>query len=100
MTKQETLAEFIGFDILDGGYYQYEGEITRLLPDFEADWNWLMIAVIEAFNTVENIPDEHDSMWDYHMKNIKNCFWSPESPVVCEELFIFVNWYNQIKDKK
>lgn len=39
MTKHKTLAEFIGFDILSNGYYQYEGEITRSLPDFDTEYN-------------------------------------------------------------
>lgn len=100
MTKQETIAEFIGFDILSNGYYQYGGEITRSLPDFSSDYYWLMKAVRMAFDTCEIIPDKYDSMWNLYIKRLHESFYFPESDKICEELFIFVNWYNQIKDKK
>lgn len=100
MTKQETIAEFIGFDILSNGYYQYEGEITRTLPNFDNDWEWLMKAVRMAFDTCEIIPDRYDDQWDIYIKNLHKAFYFPESEKICEELYIFVQWYNQIKDKK
>lgn len=43
--NNELLAEFIGFDILSNDYYQYEAELTRSLPEFNSDWNWLMKVV-------------------------------------------------------
>lgn len=97
MTKQETVAQFIGYDILNNGYYQYEGEITRSLPEFSSNWHFLMLAVERAFNTSNDIADKHDIMWDYYIKKLHNCFWSPEIEIVYEELYCFIKWYNEIK---
>jgi len=36
------IAEFMGYDILSNGYFNFEGEITTSLPDFNSNWNELI----------------------------------------------------------
>lgn len=45
MEEKENIAKFLGFDILSNNYYNFEGELTRDLPNFKSDWNWLMKVV-------------------------------------------------------
>lgn len=43
--KDELIARFLRYDILSNGHYNFEGELSRSLPDFENDWSSLMKVV-------------------------------------------------------
>lgn len=88
MTKQETIAEFIGFDILSNGYYQYEGEITQSLPDFEADWNWL-IKVVRLCKEKQFFDTQH------LIDNIDEALMQCDSKDLAEECLEFITEWNK-----
>ena len=92
----ELLAEFIGFDVLSNGHYQYESELTRTLPEFNSDWNWLMQVVekIESLNHKNN--EEHFQLVSFihHWLRRKHKELTKIEAVynACIE---FIKWYNE-----
>lgn len=97
--NNELLAEFIGFDILSNGYYQYQAELTRALPEFNSDWNWLMKAVekIENYNEfVSVLFTSQGCAIDVYIKNgfsfCNDCDTKIEA--VYNACVVFVKWYN------
>lgn len=104
MTKDEKLAEFIGFDILSNGYYQFEGEITRSLPDFKNSWDWMM-KVVEQIETVEDntyIVEISDCMCQITGFETDNdpgiyCCGGNKKESVYDACYLFVEFYKNIK---
>lgn len=89
MENNEVLAEFIGFDILSNGYYQFEGEVTRSLPDFKISWDWLMKVVHKCLEICnENMLNEWEA-------GFSDAFLSADIIQMYQEAVEFIEFYKK-----
>ncbi len=95
--NNKLIAEFLGYDILSNGYFNYEGEILTSLPEFNSDWNWLM-EVVEKILKVTN--SDLNFVGKENVKRVElfkyvTIFSSKET--VYNSCIEFIKWYNQQK---
>lgn len=104
--NNKIIAEFLGFDILSNDRYNYQGEITTSLPEFNSDWSWLMVVVEKIESIYENrfvieISDNMCEITGFEVDNnpkIYKCGSNKKEAVymACVE---FIKWYNQQSEK-
>ena len=95
------IAEFLEFDILSNGYYQWQGEMTRSLPDFRNDWNWLMKAVeqLKLLGVIKGIKigfnDNEGSYNEIILDNDKifSVTGKEQQEGLFETIVNFIKWY-------
>lgn len=112
-TDNKLIAEFLGYKILtkvyDGAitiqdgcfnptffYNRMEGESWYVYPEFDSDWNWIMLAVEKIKNTigVKSIDECSEEEWFVTTKLTTLTITNP-LPVVYKTVVEFIKWYNQ-----
>lgn len=99
--NNKLIAEFLGFDILSNDRYNFEGEIKTSLPEFESDWNWLMV-VIQKIRTFHNsttpLNDNQISELIVLIKKLNDAL-TLRNDVSIDDVYNacleFIKWYNQ-----
>lgn len=98
--NNKLIAEFLGFDILTNGRYQYNSEITYFLPDFETDWNWLMVIIgkIEDLGYKFNITSGDATALMNHGAIYQSLIYTIDGltkiQATYKTIIEFIKWYN------
>lgn len=92
--KDPTERWFGSFRDLNGTVHKNTNKEPLL---FHTDWNWLMLVVTQAYETIELIDDKKEGDWDFQIKQIQNAFSFPEIGAVYIACVKFVEWYNENK---
>jgi hypothetical protein len=96
LDNNKLIAEFMGFDILSNGYFNYEGEITRSLPEFNSDWNWLM----EVVEKIESLSKNNTVILDWSRNNwtiFDILITASKIEAVYDACVDFIKWNNNQK---
>ena len=96
--NNKIIAEFLGFQNTNSGWYDYEDVLCDFESDntfdvedlkFDKDWNWLM-PVIDKLKEVWEEPEELD--------NLKDALWWDNIRGVYEMAVELIKEYNQQKN--